>query len=418
MKFKNVSTVSTIDGLISIFCDHECRGTNLYHEYFFLNKEHKIVARFESTGVLSVEQLSEEIENIFYLSETTWDSDKKRHERDVIVRVNPDLTYDVLHHIEDYESGIEDGAFAIKKNGLWGFMDAYGNEFIKPQYEDYVSFSCGLAGIYKNGKWGFINKKNELVIPCEYDFSDDRKCLFTEYENKLYVSVRKNGKWGIIDSNNNVIITFKYDDISSANKIIWTKLGEKCGFIDINDNIVVPFEDDDCEEDFHNFCELSEYHLISQKGLVGLIDNNGNIVIPIQYKGIEVSEDKIIVAHKENNKCILINFKNEQLSDEYDNIDVFPDDGMLEVYNRVDDKRMYGYITETGELAIPLKYARTKHFEGGLTVAETRDFKAEVINKQGEVLYRAKKYRDVFNMGKGYILAENKDGEFEIKKLI
>ena len=61
MKFKNVSIVSTSDGLISIFCDHECRGTHLYHEHFFLNKEHKLVAHFKSTGCLHVEQLSEDV---------------------------------------------------------------------------------------------------------------------------------------------------------------------------------------------------------------------------------------------------------------------------------------------------------------------------------------------------------------------
>ena len=54
MKYKNVSMVSTTDGLISIFCDHECRGTNLYHEYFFLNKKHKIVAHFESSNTHNI----------------------------------------------------------------------------------------------------------------------------------------------------------------------------------------------------------------------------------------------------------------------------------------------------------------------------------------------------------------------------
>lgn len=417
MKFKNVSSVSTSDGLISIFCDHECRGTNLYHEHFFLNKEHKLVAHFESTGCLHVEQLSEDVENIFYISESTWDNDIDKV-REVIVKVNPDLSYDVLHNIDWYEIGIEDGAFAIRKNDLYGFIDAYGNEFIKPQYEDYAPFSNGLAGIYKDGKWGFIDKQNELVIPCEYDFPDKYKMQFTEYKNKQYINIMKNGKWGIIDSNNNVIIPFKYDDICSANEIIGVKLGEKYGFIDINDNIVVPFEYDDYNEDYHNYCDLKEYHLIGKDGLVGLIDNNANFVIPIEYKYLSVENNRVIVAKKQNDKCVLIDFKNNPISDEYDCIDDFLHDDIYGVYNRINGKRQEGYITETGEQITPLKYSRTLSFDGGLAVVETRDFKAEVINKQGEVLYRAKKYREVFNMGNGYILAENKDGEFEIKKLI
>lgn len=416
MKFKNVSMASTTDGLISIFCDHECRGTNLYHEYFFLNKKHKIVAHFESTGCLSVEQLSKDVDNIFYISETTLNKNKSK-EKNIIVRVNPDLTYDVLHHIEDYEAGIEDGTFAIKKNGLWGFIDAHGNEFIKPQYEKYISFSHGFAGIYKDGKLGFINKKNELVIPCEYDFLDERFFQFTEYEDKLYVSARKNGKWGIIDSDNNVIIPFKYDDICSVNKIIWAKLGEKCGFIDINDNIVIPFEYDDYKEDFHNFCDLSEYHIISKNGLVGLINNNANIVIPIEYKSLAASNDNTIVAKKQNDKYILIDFNNKQFSDEFDYINEFFNEGFYEALNFIDNRRMKGYINKTGELVIPLKYWITRNFKGGIAVVETHDFNAEVINKKGEVLYSGKQW-DIFNLGDGCILAENSNGEFEIIKLL
>lgn len=416
MKFKNVSMASTTDGLISIFCDHECRETNLYHEYFFLNKEHKIVAHFESTGCLSVEQLSKDVDNIFYISETTLNKNKSK-EKNIIVKVNPDLTYDILHHIEDYEAGIEDRAFAIKKNGFWGFIDAYGNEFIKPQYEKYISFSHGFAGIYKDGKLGFINKKNELVIPCEYDFIDERFFQFTEYEDKLYVSARKNGKWGIIDSDNNVIIPFKYDDICSVNKIIWAKLGEKCGFIDINDNIVIPFEYDDYKEDFHNFCDLSEYHIISKNGLVGLINNNANIVIPIEYKSLAASNDNTIVAKKQNDKYILIDFNNKQFSDEFDYINEFFNEGFYEALNFVNNRRMKGYINKTGELVIPLKYWVTRNFKGGIAVVETHDFNAEVINKKGEVLYSGNQW-DIFNLGDGCILAENSNGEFEIIKLL
>ena len=85
MKFKNVSIVSTSGGLISIFCDHEGRGTKLYHEYFFLNKKHKLVAHFESTEALHVEQLSKEVEDIFHLSVTTWDKNKSKEKKRILL---------------------------------------------------------------------------------------------------------------------------------------------------------------------------------------------------------------------------------------------------------------------------------------------------------------------------------------------
>ena len=296
-------------------------------------------------------------------------------------------------------------------------MDANGDEFIKPQYEYYSSFSQGLAGVYKNGKWGFINKQNELIIPYEYEFPENCYSQFMEYENKLYVSVMKDGRWGIVDNHNDVIIPFKYDNIGYANKIIFAKKDDKCGFIDLNDNIVVPFEYDDYEEDFCNFCELSEYHLIAKNDYIGLIDNNGNFVIPIAYKELSVTNKNVIVAKKLNNKYALINFENKQISNDIDYIDSFPNEGMYEVYNRIESKRIRGYITESGELTIPLKYLHTKRFNGGLAVVEISNFKEEVINKQGKTLYQGEN-NEIFNLGNGYILAEAKENEFEIIKLL
>lgn len=57
---------------------------------------------------------------------------------------------------------------AVKKDGLWGFSDAFGNVVIEPQYEDAKSFAIGLAPVKINGKWGYINLQNEMVIDAQY----------------------------------------------------------------------------------------------------------------------------------------------------------------------------------------------------------------------------------------------------------
>ena len=121
-------------------------------------------------------------------------------------------------------------------------------------------------------------------------------------------------------------------------------------------------------------------------------------------------------AKKQNAKYILIDFKNKQLSDEFDYINAFPNEGFYVVLNFVNKRKMKGYINKTGELVIPLKYWLTRDFEGGIAVAETHDFKAEVLNKKGEVLYSGD-LEDIFNLGDGCILAENNNGEFEVIRL-
>lgn len=58
---------------------------------------------------------------------------------------------------------------AVKQNGKWGFIDADGNWFIEPQYEEARSFSNGFAAIMRNGRWGFVNLDKEECISCEFE---------------------------------------------------------------------------------------------------------------------------------------------------------------------------------------------------------------------------------------------------------
>lgn len=458
-KFSDVSVVLDDNGLISICCDPERRGTDIYNEYYFLDRNtNETVAHFSSTGVMHAELLSEFNNRIFEVSYYAHNDDDKDIKQ--IVRTNPDFTYEVLHDIEDYEAGIEDGAFAIRKNGLWGFIDYNGVEIIKPQYDDYRAFRNGYACVKKDKKWGFINKNNELVIPFVYDLPDfyhderhiergyssfvnhngrllakiakGKKWGITDVNNDIvlpfkydwlllgsgkYISAKLNNKFGFIDINDNVVIPFEYDDLGIRKKYIWAQKGEKCGYIDFNNNIVVPFEYEPVEETFCGaYCNLEQYDLIGKKGLIGLFDNeNLKEVIPCIYKELEVCDDLIIVK-KQNDKYVLINFENQEICSEYEEIE-YQNEGIFTVKNN----RTSAFMNKQCEILTEMKYIKRPHFfRGGLCVAEYRDFEkgVDVINTKGKVLYHAKRYRGVFNLGNGYVLAENGNREYEFVKLL
>ena len=105
-----------------------------------------------------------------------------------------------------------DGLTRVRCNGKSGFINKYGHEVIKCQYEDCYDFMEGLAAAKKNGKWGFIDTIGNLVIDFTYDdivyygFSDG------------FAGVKKDGKFGLIDKNGNVVIPFVYDGILDFNR--------------------------------------------------------------------------------------------------------------------------------------------------------------------------------------------------------
>ena len=119
-KFKNVEMASNINRLISIFCDHEKRGSEYYHEYFFLNNDFEVKAHFASTGVMRAEQLCEQNETLFEINESlpdnNWDG------KDLIVRVNPDLSYDVLHEMNGLNTEFKTVLLQLRKTGYGGLL--------------------------------------------------------------------------------------------------------------------------------------------------------------------------------------------------------------------------------------------------------------------------------------------------------
>ena len=421
-KFKNVVQAHNIYGLISIACNHERRGTDIWDEYYFLNNELDVVAHFESMGDMRASQLSELNDHIFKIN--NWSDNNNRKTQ--IVRVNQDLSYEVLHEVDDDGMMVMDGTLAIKKNGLWGFIDYNGEEIIKPQYYDVFSFKNGYACVKQNDKWGFINKKNEVVIPFEYDIpkycikgDNPAKYLiggscFTNHNGKFLAEVAKGDKWGIIDLNNNVVLPFKYDWLClTSGNYIAAKLNDKWGFIDINDNIIVPFIYDDVEQDGNDL----PYYTAVKDGLTGLFSFDKGMIIPCEYKELEPYHN-IICAQKQNGQHVLLSYDNKELSEEYSDIISYPNLGL---YLTCKDKKYYGYINEQGEIIVPFRYKGcSRIFIGGLAIAEYPDYKkgVDVINTKGEVLYHAKMPNDVFNVGNGYILAENDNNEYEFIKLI
>ncbi len=64
------------------------------------------------------------------------------------------------------------GLIAVRRNGLWGFLDAAGNEVVHCRYEDAGAFSEGLAPVKWDGKWGFVDATGQEVVPCQFDCYD------------------------------------------------------------------------------------------------------------------------------------------------------------------------------------------------------------------------------------------------------
>lgn len=395
---KDIHTVQPIcehKSLAEIYCLHEdLKQTNWLRETFFIDKNGSVIAHFKRNFPFLIKQLTPKHCNLFVIKNF---NDDIYH----IIQVFNDMSDTPINSYEDIEFGVEDGCFAVKYNGLWGFINEEADEIIEPQYEDYCAFSLGFAAVCKNGKWGFINKQNEVIVPFEYDIPE-YSCF-----NKYFAPVGKNGKFGFIDQSNCVVIPFKYENAlirSRYGKLFPVKQNGKWRFIDYKERKVIQLEFDDVECNSDGY---SVYHVMKKVGdkkLYGLVDARANkLLVPCEYLSLCPNPNSI-QAQKQNNKYVLLNWNGEEISEEYDFIEEYCNEGLYIARNDLKE----GYINESGTVEIPFIYQKCESFYGGFAVVKN-DICLQVIDRKNSVILRGEQYDKIYNTGVGIYILENSE---------
>ena len=202
-----VEPMSEYKSLAQIHCFdiNKSKSGEPNYEKFFINKHNEIVAHFESKHEFIAELLHEKNERLFVLDRLKFNEEGEYPLQ--LVRIEENGKNIVLNSYENIEYGMEDGCFAVKKDGLWGFIDKDGNEIIPPMYENYNSFHNGYACVKKDGMWGVIDKQNNLILPFNY-----YKCR--NFYNGIAVVVNKNWSNEVINQKGEVLHTaFRFNKI-------------------------------------------------------------------------------------------------------------------------------------------------------------------------------------------------------------
>ncbi len=134
-------------------------------------------------------------------------------------------------------------------------IDAEANDYKKAWL-----FSKGLAAVMKEGKIGFINAKNEVVIPFQYDYSDDCRMLDFGYlfHDGYCPMTNAEGDLGLIDKTGRWVVEPAYDEI-------WAQHESGC-------------------------------RIVIADGKYGLLDAAGAIVYPAEYRFIDIVPDGFVLT--------------------------------------------------------------------------------------------------------------------------
>jgi hypothetical protein len=272
---------------------------------------------------------------------------------DVSGKETTELKYTKIH---DFYNGvaiaiIKDGHFT--KEGYYVFISNKGEEITNTNYSEIYDtpmkfITNGEARtVYKvrsGTLFGCVDTNGVEVVPVKLrngsfgNFVDGRT-IFKETASYLYT------KCGIMDMKGNIIVAATYDKIKSfVDDRAITILNKKHGVVDIiTGKEIIPPTYDVIEDYYHNGKAV-----VSHKRKEGLIDKNGNFLIPIEYQSVRNYSDGFIHIQKRNLYGV-INPQGKQITPiKYTSIDLFRN-GKAEIEFRKKGDYINGYIDTEGK---------------------------------------------------------------------
>jgi len=283
----------------------------------------------------------------------------------------------------------KNGYRLMKETGKWGFINQKSEWIIEPKFDKLENFDKkGYASAKYGGKYGSINLRGEWIIQPIFEKSIN---FFDGADN---TPAKFNGLYGLIDRNGNWLINPKFDNpiYFGFSEFAIGELKEKYGLINIKGEWQIDPIFDSLEGKLHNFRDnlpIVKFYLAKSAGKSGIINVNGNWLIPLQLSEFEFGSND--------------NFKNYwdvKLDDKWgvflanSNWVIEPIfDDRPQGYNEIDKacvgscKGKFGYLGSHGSWIIKPKYDSLGNFYEDVDIT---DFEEDgcfgLINRNGKVV--------------------------------
>ncbi len=161
-------------------------------------------------------------------------------------------------------------------------IDLSGHIYFKTKLDLYRLDDYGIS-FRAHGLTGLIDNNGKMTIQPKY------QNILTPLRGGNYYSFRDNNKWGLIDRYGNIKVPAIYDGefeyLESNYYIAYTMDGD--GVIDENGNIILPFEYYDCSISLWDERENKFTALKNENKKCGVVNLKNETVIPFMYDWIE-----------------------------------------------------------------------------------------------------------------------------------
>jgi hypothetical protein len=267
------------------------------------------------------------------------------------------------------------------------------NEYTKEvEHEEIVSVECQESSNPLAKKALVFTKYDEVYVANKYGYSkvasikvlydkgfeeyiDRLSAIFEEDYPKNLVIVAIDGKKGLATLQGESFVECKYTDVALSFRygLLELEKGNKRGYVNEEGEIVIPVQYKNTE-----VCE-GGYVLVSEDDKWGYLNTDGSVKIPLKYDYLgELNEGLISVRKGEKYGFMDVNQK-IKIPYAYEDVEEFSE-GLAAV--KIEGK--WGFINKSGELKIEAKYDRVGSFYYGRAWVDNGDSSVDgEIDTQG-----------------------------------
>lgn len=193
------------------------------------------------------------------------------------------------------------------------------------------------------GVYNLISGK--FVIPCEYN-------TLETLDNNNYYRVNNQKGYNVVSIDNKPKFKNWYTELNTVynSKNFIVKINDKMGIIDENENIILPIEYKSISTSAYND---GSFLAVNKEGKYGCVLVTGKVSLPFEYDFINYNYSNSLKTIK-NNKCGLIQINSgspyEIVTCEYDNIDINNDTFIVK------KNGLYGMLDSFGKVLTPCEF--------------------------------------------------------------
>lgn len=276
--------------------------------------------------------------------------------------------------------GFSRGTALTFKDGKFGLIDSNFNTIIAPKYDKAEESDQAIEVKDING-WGLISKTGETLISCSYDSIDD---IFYQDENFVGASVSKNGKKVFItgdgqkiefEPSSTLIEAFFIKEDNTKNYYFKVEQNGKIGIMNQNGELIIP-----CIYDriVSADCGLLSVYKDYQ---AGVIDINNRVIVPTVYLKTNILGKDLISVVNHDITYELVNSRGEKIiNKKYKFIGLLKNDLY---FVEADDSR--GIINDKGEIILPCSFYNLEIFDDGI-IRASEDEKCYQVEDNGDII--------------------------------